>query len=299
MGAVGPDGQAPAMPWQPLSVRLGDAPPIDQTWQEGVPAWINQSVREWLAGGLYNDRVRDRLFARIHHENSADGNYSQLVRIIRHELNEEQVLDWIDGVLHITADPDDRTAMRKAAELEAVLREGRSVWKVSEAIDALERRQDPTVTHAAHHATETARSAGRPPSAVHLEKAWSAAYGLHPEPSKAFGQAILAVEAVAVPAIVPNKADATLGHVLGQLRNQGHLYELAIVDKAGAQSSAEAVTALIGLLWEGHTDRHEGNRPALPITQEAAEMAVHAAATLVQWFSSGTIRRKVDGGRRS
>jgi hypothetical protein len=50
-------------------------------------------------------------------------------------------------------------------------------------------------------------------------------------------------------------------------------------------------------LWEGHTDRHEGNRPALPITQPAAEMAVHAAAALVQWFSSGAIRRKATGSR--
>ena len=214
------------------------------------------------------------------------------------KLNEQQVLDWVDGILHITAGPSNPAPVY-ARELEHVLREGHSAWKVSDHIDALERRQDTTVTSAAHHATETARSAGRPASAVRLEEAWSAAYGLHPEPSRAFSRAILAVEAVAVPAIVPNKADATLGHVLGQLRNQGHLYELAIVDKTGAPSSVEALTGLVGLLWEGHTDRHEGNRPALPITQEAAEMAVHAAAVLVQWFSSGAIRRTGAGDRRS
>lgn len=187
---------------------------------------------------------------------------------------------------------DESGAYSSADELETLLREGHSIWKVSKNIDGLERRQDATVTSAAHQATKTARSSGRPASAAHLEEAWSATYGLDPEPSKAFGHAILAVEAVAVPAIVPNKADATLGHALGQLRNQGHLYELVIVDKTGAPSSVEPVTALISLLWEGHTDRHEGNRPALPITQEAAEMAVHAAAALVQWFSSGEIRRK-------
>lgn len=156
----------------------------------------------------------------------------------------------------------------------------------------MERRQDATVTSAAHHATEIAQDAGRPASATHLEEAWTAIYGLHPEPSEAFHKAILAVEAVAVPAIVPKQADATLGHVFGQLDSQGHLYELVIVDKSGTHSSVEPVTKLVGLLWEGHTDRHEGNRPAIPITQEAAEMAVHAAATLVQWFTSGAIRRK-------
>jgi hypothetical protein len=275
-------------------VRSGCAPPIDQTWQEGIPAWINDSIRGWLRHRLSDDeKAARRLFARIHYSSPVD------------ELNEQQILDWLDGMLHITAgfypagSFSGRAVKSYAKELENLLREGRSVWKVSDNEDALERRQDATVTSAAHHATETARSVGRPASAIRLEEAWSAAYGLHPEPSKAFSRAILAVEAIAVPAIVPNKADATLGHVLGQLRNQGHLYELAIVDKTGAPSSVEALTVLVGLLWEGHTDRHEGNRPALPITQEAAEMAVHAAAMLVQWFSSGAIRRKATGDRRS
>ena len=287
MGAAASHGPTPGTPWQPLSVRLGGAPPIDQTWQEGVPAWIDHSVRKWLSRWLYSDEEKARrLFARIHYVGPGDDGYSGMVG----KLDEQQVLDWVDGILHITADSSSH-AVAFAEELENVLREGHSVWKVSANRDALERRQDTTVTRAAHHATETARSAGRPASAVRLEEAWSAAYGLHPEPSKAFSRAILAVEAVAVPAIVPNQADATLGHVLGQLRNHGHLYELAIVTKAGVPSSVEAPTALIGLLWEGHTDRHEGNHPALPITQEAAEMAVHAAAVLVQWFSSGAIRR--------
>jgi hypothetical protein len=102
----------------------------------------------------------------------------------------------------------------------------------------------------------------------------------------------LAVEAVAVPAIVPNQADATLGHVYGQLTKQGQLYELVILDGDGNPASVKPVSDLIGLLWRGHTDRHEGNIRAIPATQEAAAMAVHTAATLVQWFASGAVRRK-------
>jgi hypothetical protein len=33
--------------WQTLSARYGGTP-IDQTWQEGVPAWIRLPVRQWL-----------------------------------------------------------------------------------------------------------------------------------------------------------------------------------------------------------------------------------------------------------
>lgn len=39
-------------------------------------------------------------------------------------------------------------------------------------------------------------------------------------------------------------------------------------------------------------DRHGGSRPTQPVTQEAAEMAVHLAATLVQWFGAGRIHRR-------
>lgn len=253
--------------------------------RESIPEWINELVRKWLYHQLATNSTRDRLFARLHFD-SLSARTSQLVE----SLDEQSLLDWIDGVLHITA--HHVLAEADAGELETLLREGHSIWKVSDGLDSLERRQDATVTSAAHHATETARAATRPASAIHLEEAWAAAYGLHPEPSKAFSEAILAVEAVAVPTVVPRKSDATLGHVLGQLRSQGHLYELAIVDKTGQPSSVEPVTSLISLLWEGHTDRHEGNRPAIPITQGAAEMAVHAAVTLVQWFASGAVKRK-------
>jgi hypothetical protein len=266
---------------------------IDETWQEGIPAWINHSVRQWLTSRLFNQKIVKRLFARLHV--ASDSSPFEVFTLIQ-QLGEAHALDWIDGVLNISAEEgkDDVFLNHEgsAIELETLLREGHSIWKVSEDRDSLERRQDETVTAAAHQAGQTAKSYGRAAAADRLRNAWSKTYGLHPDPSKAFGEAILAVEAVAVPAILPKEADAHLGHVYGQLRTQRHLYELAVTDKSGAAASIQPVTELVGLLWSGHTDRHEGNVPAVPITQEAAEMAVHAAATLVQWFASGAIRRK-------
>jgi len=279
------DGASPPGGWQPLSARLGGTP-IDETWQEGIPAWINDSVKEWLLGELHAARVRERLFARLHFDPLAAPVTGRMID----DLDEQALLDWIDGVLHINRNYS--STRSSSGELEDLLREGHSIWKVSDSHDSLERRQDRTVTKAAHKATEIARASGRPAAAARLEEAWSAVYGLHPDPSKAYGQAILAVEAVAVPAIVPTDLNATLGAVRGTLRAEQNSYELAIVNKFGSPSSIDSVVALLSLLWEGHTDRHEGNRPAYPITQDAAEMAVHMAATLVQWFSSGVIRRK-------
>lgn len=284
-------GHVSSETWQPLSARLGGSP-IDSTWQDGIPAWIDRAVRDWLQVRLIS--THERLFARLHYPGHFDfDNRFSLVD----SLNEPDLLDWIDGVLNVHATKHREHGLpasfleSDARDLQALLREGHSIWKVSDTFDGLERRQESTVTAAAHRASETARSFGRPASAEHLEKAWRHTYGLHPEPSKAFGEAVLAVEAVAVPAIVPAHAGAHLGHVYGQLSRQGSLYDVVISDRAGNPSSVEPVTQLVGLLWHGHTDRHEGNEPAIPITQEAAEMALHTATTLVQWFSSGCVRR--------
>jgi hypothetical protein len=122
MGAATSDGQATPGPWQPLSTRLGGGP-IDQTWQEGIPVWINGPVRSWLYQQLASNSTRNRLFARIHYDHLA----ARLSKIVD-ELDEQSLLDWIDGVLHITA--DEALSDIYAEELETLLREGHSVWKV-------------------------------------------------------------------------------------------------------------------------------------------------------------------------
>jgi hypothetical protein len=280
------EDQTAAGAWQSLSARHGGAP-IDQTWHEGVPSWLSPSLGEWLSVQLRSERIRNRLFARLHRPDP----YVDPLRSL--DGDDVSLLDGIDGVLNLNLEEKSyNLAVEAARNLEARLREGNSIWKVSDTLDALERRQDATVTAAVRQASDTASSSGRPAASDHLRIAWHEIYGLHPDPSKAFSEAILAVEAVAVPVITPNQVDATLGHVYGQLRNQSDLYELAITDKSGAPASVQPVTELVGLLWHGHTDRHEGNVPAIPINPEAAQMAVHAAATLVQWFASGAVRRK-------
>lgn len=79
-----------------------------------------------------------------------------------------------------------------------------------------------------------------------------------------------AVEGAAIPVTLPNDRLATLGKVL---------------------APADAVVGMIALLWEGQRDRHAGGPISQPVTQEAAQTAVHLAVTLVQWFSAGAIYR--------
>ena len=113
-----------------------------------------------------------------------------------------------------------------------------------------------------------------------------------PDPGKAYGEAIKAVEAAAIPIVEPNNTRATLGTVLGTLKAQPANWELAILGPDRAASDAKPLVPMIELLWHGQSDRRGGSLPTVPISVQAAPMAVRLAATLVHWFSSGSVRRR-------
>ena len=89
---------------------------------------------------------------------------------------------------------------------------------------------------------------------------------------------------LALPVVIPGHARAALGRLLGELRAHGAIFEFDI-DLGG-------ITPVIGMvetLWVGLTDRHS---PAVPVNKEAAEAAVGLAVALVEWFSTGRVRRR-------
>lgn len=276
--------------WQPLGRRDSGLPP-ELGWYEGVPEWLVSPVQEWLFSHLFWEDVRLPVVTRLRFVPPGEFWYQH-----PQSVPADRLLDWIDATLHVIANDAEyrarHSARKYAARIDAVLRDCPSVWKVSAEGDALERREDPTVTVAARQAAKAAATAGRGAATAHLKAAWDQAYRLNPNPSGAYRAAILAVESAAIPVVVPKQAGATLGHVLGHLDRQGHLFVAAVGSKTGSAPALAAVTSMIRMLWEGHTDRHEGVNPATPISSDAAQMAVHLAATLVQWFSSGAVRRR-------
>ncbi|MFD8373502.1 hypothetical protein ACFV2Z_22450 [Streptomyces sp. NPDC059688] len=140
-------------------------------------------------------------------------------------------------------------------------------------------------------AKEVAESSGRFAASERLQKAWIAVYGRHPDPGAAYRHAVAAVEDVACPLFLPRDASPTLGKVRAHLANSAHKYAMVISDSNGAPASIDAVTALVGLLWHGQRDRHEGGPTSAPITQEAAEHAVHLACLLVTTIGGHAVRR--------
>src|SRR5690242_9027153 len=100
---------------------------------------------------------------------------------------------------------------------------------------------------------------------------------------------IRAVESAAVPVVTPKDKKATLGTIIGQMKNQGALYTTG-----GTSSANDGVSAVVGMmtmLWEQQTDRHGAN-PTIPATQERVEMLLPVAAALVHMFSTGAVRRR-------
>jgi hypothetical protein len=191
---------------------------------------------------------------------------------------EASLADWI---------PDYRWSKGGSAEaverLDEILEDAGSAFVIDWSQRCLKRRVDATVTAAAEHAM--AADPGR-----HLQQAWAAAYGRHPDPSKAYDEAVRAVEAAAIPLLLPNGTKETLGKVLAHLGDAGYKWTLAI--DAADDGDVAPLTAMIRLLWKGHVARHAGGPDFRPQRQDEAQMAVHLAATLVQWLTHGALRRR-------
>jgi len=184
-----------------------------------------------------------------------------------------------------------RESARLLAVLARFLDEGASAYYVDIPGRRLARRADATATAAFQEATAAAadkRDAGS--AAAQLKSAWDAIHALQPDAPKAYREAVSAVESAAHAIIEPNHSTSHLGSMLGHLRANTGKYTLAIPGTSGTGDIAPLI-AMMEFLWTGQTSRHGSKNPARLETLEEAQMAVHLAVTLVNWFTSGAIRR--------
>lgn len=277
--------------WAPLSRRTAGLQA--EGLIEGVPDWLYLQLQEWLFHVLqYTDGPVTVL--RPGHGLTATSRQVMLrIRTTQQPwlipADDPAFLDALDAAVQwgdyvhegLTSygDPD---------TLEALLAAANSAWRVNADWRGLERRVDPTVTTAV---TATIRDAAAEP-AGHLAAAWDATYGRRPDPDKAYAEAVKAVEAAACPAILPTSATATLGTVRDHLRDAPAKWELALPGKDGAAGPSSLVVMMMTSLWEGQRSRHAGTPSSRRQDQTEAEAAVHLAATLVQWLTSGVLRRR-------
>ncbi|GAB2467896.1 hypothetical protein GCM10027187_40070 [Streptosporangium sandarakinum] len=281
-------------PWRPLRERMAGLTDA-RALVEGTPPYLLDPLRKWLDGVVFSpqpDDIHSALQLKLRRSDIA--RWSGRIMVI--SVEGDDLLEAIDATLDLhawlcTDDSYANAAQRKwwaeqLVSLTRTLDQAGSAWKVKDSWDGLTTRVDETVAQAVN---TTISDTGSDASA-HLRKAWDAAYGIQPDPTVAYSEAVKAAEAVTIPAVLPRDRGATLGKVLGEMKNTRARWTLSIDDKVGQPASADAVIEMIALLWHGQRDRHSGPEMKLT-TLEAARMAVHTAATLVQWFTSGNVHR--------
>lgn len=298
--------QARPVDWRRLSERSSNADVRHAALHEGVPDHLRSPLVHWIECQLptgpqnFHDTeakalriaTRARLDLSRHIQRYHDSGMlhrTALIKVIA-EAKDAALLDAVDAAL------SDRTHSQNPAEsiddpghperLDEMLREGGSMYQVRADRTGLERRLDGTVTDVVKRAMDSAPEPGR-----HLKAAWDAAYAVRPDASRAYAESVKAVEAALIPLVLPSDGKATLGKVLGHLRHYEDQWELAIADGQGRAARIEPLVSLATLLWEGHRDRHSGTTSATQITAEAAMMALHGAAAIVQWTVAGALRR--------
>jgi hypothetical protein len=284
-------------PWVPLSRRDG-ALGVDDTLYEGVPPHLHRSLIEWVVGlYLAIGAAHSKSFCRVMLQTiQARLGWSDLPEDPR-VLQEVELLDLLDALLAFAPKNSFRYmsdyGSNPVSALDGLLELAGSAWRVNSDQDGLERRVDGSIKAAV---TTTIQRAGSEAS-DHLAAAWQAAYGRQPDPDKAYAEAVKAVEAPACQLVLQKKAangDAVLSDVIGVLNSAdgGAKWELLLTDRRDLPVPVDAFVTMLRLLMQGHRSRHSGGPNTRRQTQAEAEAAVHLAATLVQWLSTGVLRKK-------
>jgi hypothetical protein len=262
--------------------RRGSQPVDEDVLYEGVPEHLDAPLRQWLFEILTPDLFR-RVCLNLHVT-------ARDQRALVLGVDGPTLLNLVDAALHLWTPTF--TEVMAVKELQLLLFDGDSAYQVAEDwSQGLERRVPEWVSGAHDQAVAAAASSTGEAAAQLLRSARAKAYGLHPDPSGAYADAVKAVEVLALPFFTPDDPCPTLGKVLGNLRQSHAKYRMRVLGKDGEPASIEAFIATGTLLWNGHSDRHAGTPRGAPIEQHQAEVAVDAAAMLVRWLASGEITR--------
>jgi len=282
--------------WQPMGQSEEDA----ATLHEGVPPWMEDSLWAWLTRALSHRQCGTTYFhiglvqayARVTRSREPltgllqDGG----VPAFRNRWGSQEIVRFLDFCVARASAVD---AVPSTKELEQILLESGSAWKVGtrDGFPGLERRVPEGVQEAAEHTMASAGDAGR-----RLSEAWHAAFGLSPNPSHAYRLAVLAVEDASKPVIAPNDRAATLGKMIGVVREQGD-WTLPFAREDANAPTKDVLLGMMRALWAGQADRHGGDPdPALVITQEAAETAVLACCAVGAVVHVGGCRPSLSQG---
>ncbi|MEO6760976.1 MAG: hypothetical protein ABI220_01190, partial [Candidatus Saccharimonadales bacterium] len=140
--------------------------------------------------------------------------------------DEFKTLDVVEAIL-----ATNNNASIVVAALNVILVESGSKWIAVINDNGQGARLDERVDSSSTNAYENAVLETSNQSGTYLKASWSGAFGRNPDPTKAYNDAIKAMEAATCPVIVPAQKDATLGHVIGELTAHPDKWSTAINEK--------------------------------------------------------------------
>lgn len=264
---------------------------------EGFPGYLREAVFRWMKGELITSSstlsVPSDRFIDFQNALHTDVGFRANTRLF-----------WVDQVLpklRGLSDADFTNLLDYFASLsnfyripthplEAVLSDGGSAWTVvrwNERHARLTKRV-PDGVQAAVGSVLTATDA----ASKKLQEAWLDAYGTNPRASVAFAHAVVAVETAVLSVIPVPVTEPTLASVFSILEADVPKWRLVFRDSE-QNPGAKAVATMLRSLWRGHESRH-GRPDYADATLDEARAAVILAATLVQWFTSGVVKRVGD-----
>jgi hypothetical protein len=285
--------------WRPLSARTA-APQPDR-----APVALRQDLRDWIHSAATKQPLIKRATSRLNikfelgPETEFRKYYLDRLRYgFAYCTPDRRVLDMVDAVLDLlppSKNPQQIGPLLRAlytdhrAKLTQVLADANSIYEVSADGRGLVRRASAWSAATYRGAVAAASASPQFGSAhEHLRSAWDAIHGRHTDPSKAYSEAIKAVEAAAHATVEPSNQLATLGTMLARLRSDPSRFALAIPGPSGIGEITPLIE-LIKMLWKGQTSRHGAQTATRPETIEEARMAVSTAITLVEWFATGAV----------
>lgn len=296
-------------PWRPLFVRGADGGTEFDVLHEGLPGWLLGSVWRWLmdraaeGGQPMVYRLERRLHVtlaepkdrRVGTQHTAP---NQLLDRFWQTKDDRDRLVLIDAILYdmqVQArerfDGGEREKaeqlLRAAQQLGEILAEGGSAWTTwAEASDwGLVRRVDEATAQLVEIVAAPNTDAARK-----VRAAWSACYRHEPDPDAAYRHAVLAVEAVAIPLVLPDAARGTLGTVVAHIRDTVPRWSVGGLD-AEQIASGETLYAMLRTLWHNQERHARSDGTVVDVARAEAEAAVSLAVVLIHWFSTGLVVR--------
>ncbi|QFG69049.1 hypothetical protein [Ornithinimicrobium pratense] len=266
-----------------------------QVLRSGVPPTMRNALRGWvvrtISGG--SGWVEPAKFHDIQNNLDLDLNLNPAFTSLMRDSDTHTILERLEGdaLLRVVDYLLFSTPSAVPSNVEKVLREGRSKWRVVP--EGRRHRLRARLSEGVQEGAE-AIMARKDTAGKLLRRAWNGLYDLTPNDSGAYSMAVKAVETAALPVLGLHKPTATVSDAIRAIEKREATWRLPFKREHTEAPSRDVLLGMLKSLYRGQRDRH-GSAAYEDVTHEEAEAAVLMAVTLVGWFTQGLVAERDTG----